>query len=177
MGSVKLCISENLRIKWPNQCAVCNNPSTDWATTSITNSTKFRYYVVAMSFTHQTHSLSYPVCKKHKRLCKLLDQPAKSSLLNNTLAFFFIVFIMWLILAFLFSSALNLIGLEQRTRDSIEYWSGMSAFGLVLFLMIYAMLYKPVKILNLNEQSMEIKIKNDKYFNYFKALNIEHTIK
>ena len=84
---------------------------------------------------------------------------------------------MWLILAFLFSSALNLIGLEQRTRDSIEYWSGMSAIGLVLFLMIYAMLYKPVKILNLNEQSMEIKIKNDKYFNYFKALNIEHTIK
>ena len=177
MGSVKLMMSENLRIKWPDQCAACNNPSTDSATTSITNTTKFRYYVVAMSFTHQTYSFSYPVCKKHKRLCNLLDQSAKSSLLNNTLVFFFGVLILWLILNFLFSSTLKIIGLEIIDQNSIDYWSFMSSLVVATLLIIYSFFLKPVRISNLSEDSMEISIKNDKYLNYFKALNNEHTIK
>lgn len=177
MGSVKLSMSDKLRIKWPNHCAVCDNPPTDSATTSITNTTKFRYYVVAMSFTHQTYSLSYPVCKKHKILCKLLDQPAKSSLLGNTFAFFIVAFILWLILNLFITYTFGFIGIKNLTEDAILKWSGYSAFGLAICFIIYGAYIKPVKVINLSEDSMELNIKNDKYLNEFNALNMENIIK
>jgi hypothetical protein len=177
MGSVKLHMSENLRIKWPNQCAVCNNPPADSSKTSITNTIKFRYYVVAMSFTHQTYTLLYPVCKKHKRLCNLLDQPARSSLLNNTFAFFIAATIFWLILDFIITYTVGFIGLKNISEDAILKWSGYLAFGLVIGFIIYGIYIKPVKVISLSENSMKINIKNDKYLNEFNALNMNNIIR
>jgi len=53
----------------------------------------------------------------------------------------------------------------------------MSSLVVATLLIIYSFFLKPVRISNLSEDSMEISIKNDKYLNYFKALNNEHTIK
>jgi hypothetical protein len=84
---------------------------------------------------------------------------------------------LWLILNFLFSSTLKIIGLEIIDQNSIDYWSFMSSLVVATLLIIYSFFLKPVRISNLSEDSMEISIKNDKYLNYFKALNNEHTIK
>jgi hypothetical protein len=178
MGSVKLGFCENFSIKWPNLCAVCNSQSTDWAKSSITNTIKIRYYVVALSFTHRIYTLSYPVCKKHKFICNLVDQPARGSLLQNVIALIFIPAIVWIILALPTAILLgDVFNVRIQYREVITNLLGIPVLVATILFVIYALFFKPVKISHLAEDSMKIKIKNDRFLNEFKALNMDNIIK
>ena len=174
MGSVALGLYQD--IKWPNYCAVCDEQPTDWAKTSITETTKIGYYVVALSISHQTYTLAYPVCKKHKALCNFLNLPAQSSIINIVFGSIFATLALWGILALLFYMIFALIGLGTTTKDLIGPWAFVLAIGLVVFYYIYAVFYQPVKILFISEHSIKISIKNEKYFNDFKLANISNVL-
>ncbi|OGP66494.1 MAG: hypothetical protein A2W27_04565 [Deltaproteobacteria bacterium RBG_16_44_11] len=169
MGSVLLGL--NQQIKWPNYCVLCNKETTDWSAASKTNLSNFQYYVVVVQYTTQTYSLTFPVCTKHKRLCDLLYKPFDFISLLGSLV---IGLILWAIFFALFHLIFRLLGLETVAKDLIDTLPIVLAVGLVLFYYVYAIFLHPVQISNWSENSIKISIRNKKYFNDFKLLNMDN---
>ena len=171
MGSVLLGL--NQQIKWPNYCVLCNKEATDWSAASKTNLKNFQYYVVAVGYTTQTYNLTFPVCTKHKRLCDLLYKPFQFISLLVSLV---LGLILWAIFFALFHLTFRLLGLETIAKDLIDTLSSLLAVELVLFYYFYAIFLHPVQISNWSENSIKISIRNKKYFNDFKLLNMANII-
>jgi hypothetical protein len=167
MTSVKFKLERGLKIQWPNCCAVCAGKATHEASTSFTATKDIGYYLVVINIKSQTYSIPYPVCRKHKIICTLLDYPARWSLFGIALYIFLIPFILWFLFSALFLPILDLVGLK-----SIEYISNSIGLIVIVLLMLYLSgIFKPVRISNIKDDSMKISIKNDIYFNNFKILN------
>jgi hypothetical protein len=172
MNSVKFKLERGVKIQWPSYCAMCGSKATHEASTSFTATKNIGYYVVVITFKHQTYSISYPVCRKHKIICNLLDHPARESLLNITLFIFITSLILWGLFYLLFLSIFDLVGLNNISRIYQEYgWQWTGLIALVLVMLYVSGIFKPVRISNIEEDSMIISIKNNKFFNDFKILN------
>jgi hypothetical protein len=129
MNSVKFKLERGVKIQWPNYCAMCGGKATHAASTSFTATKNIGYYVVAITFKHQTYSIPYPVCRKHKIICNLLDHPARKSLLNIVLFIFIMSFILWGLFYLLFLSIFDLVGLKNISQIYQEYdgpWNGQA---------------------------------------------------
>ena len=87
---LKLNLSSDQRVKWPNKCAFCGAKADDRAEASLSRVTGASYYGVAFGWSTQSKSFVYPVCLRHKRLVSFLSQPTKLTFVN-TLLFLFVV--------------------------------------------------------------------------------------
>jgi hypothetical protein len=171
MGTVVLGL--NKQIKWPNYCVICNKEATDCSAANKTNLTKIQYYLVALSYTTKSHTLMYPVCAKHKTLCDLLYKPLSGITIVGSIV---IGIILWAIFFALIYIILIPFGLETAAKDVISPLSAVFAIGSVSFYFIYAIFFPPVGIRHLSEYSVEISIRNEKYFNDFKLVNIDDVL-
>lgn len=85
-------------------------------------------------------------------------------------------FVLWLIFFALFHLIFRLLGLETITKDLIDTLPTILAVGLVLFYYVYAVFLHPVRILYWSESTIKIQIRNNKFFNDFKFLNMSNII-
>lgn len=171
MNTVKIKLERGEKIQWPNICAMCGNEATHTSSTSFTTTKDIGYYIVVITFKHETYSISYPVCRKHKLICNILDHPARESLMNNTLFVIIMTAILLGLSYFLPLIIFDSLGLKYISKIYDEYcWGWVGLISFVLVILYVTGIFKPVKI-SIEDDSMIISIKNNNYFNKFKILN------
>jgi uncharacterized integral membrane protein len=171
MDSVKLRSTSNLH--WPPMCPICNCKATDTAETSITHTKDPKYYVVAFGWTNEKYSLKFPVCRKHKLLCKIIDLPASMGSINGFLFFIFAPLVIWVGLSLLISF---ITPVKDLGFGNIFNWLGGIIYIAFFCFFIIASILKPVKIINLNEGFLNLRIRNSNILKIFKSLNAEKIV-
>ena len=172
MGSIRLSLASGQGLLWPQSCAVCGSPATHQSKASFSVTKNPRYYVVAWGWTKQTHSISFPVCHKHKLLCSFLDLPSKLGFVDSFLFLVFVPTFLWIAVSLLLVWILGLIGLKGVIHDELFMWSAVFIYGLFILFFFSAGVFKPVKISDLKEDSVRVSIKNEDCMKAFKLLNM-----
>jgi len=160
----KLNLDAHSKVVWPQRCAVCGAPAQYKARASQTRATGF-YFVV---YTQQTHALQYPVCRKHRFLCALLDLPARWGFVGSFLAFVFVPTMIWILLILGVSL---LTGLKGDSLNSYLTVTAVLAYGGMIGFFVYATKRKPVKIHAADKNTITLDILNERYALEFRQLN------
>ncbi|MEE9912105.1 MAG: hypothetical protein K4571_10315 [Deltaproteobacteria bacterium] len=172
MNFVQIKLDRFSKIQWPSICAMCGRDATYSANTSFTTTKDIGYYLVVITFKHQTYSIAYPVCRKHRIICNLLDHPARESLMSLAIFVLITTAVLWALFYFLVSLVLDVVGLKYISSlylNNCGEWVALISFVLV---MLYALgIFKPVKISNIDDDSIVIGIKNKDFFDSFSNLN------
>jgi hypothetical protein len=167
MGSIRLNLSCGGSLRWPQLCSVCGNTATDHAKASRTVLTGFNYYVIAVGWTTQTHSISFPVCHKHKILCSILDFPSTEGFTYRLFAAMGVSAVVALILLLI----LSLTGLNKISNDAESLWLLWITSFLSICFFFFGEFLKPIRILNNKNNIIKIFIKNKAYKKAFMLLN------
>jgi hypothetical protein len=175
MSSIRLRLEAVQGLLWPKVCMVCGGSATHTAMTSFTIVKDVKYFLVALGWTKQTQSIPFPVCRKHRLLCNLLDRPSKWGFVGSFLFLvfaptFFLVAVV-LIGTFIFSIK------KGPTLDAFLTCSAVFSYGLVIAFFIAAWAFKPLRISELKEYSLVLSIRNKDCFRAFEALNSEKVIR
>ena len=170
MGFVMLTLASEKGILWPKRCVVCGGEATDTSRTSFTTTKNARYYLIVWGWTKETHSISFPICRKHKVFCSFLDIPSRWGFLDS---FFFFLFVPALLyIAFNLSLAL-MLGIKGDALTPFSILSAIFFWGLAFIFLTFATSIKPVRISHVKEGSIKITIKNEECFRAFELLNRE----
>lgn len=151
-------------MRWPNKCAFCNSPATKWAEASLTSATSLRYYVVSLGWKEQTHSISYPVCDKHRLFCNLLNLPSKWGFINSFLFLIFVPTIVWIGSVLLLSV---LLGIKGNDLSPIMTVVAIISYGSTVSYFVYSAFKKPICISGINGTLISLKITNNNFFKEF----------
>ncbi len=171
MGSIKLSLASGQGILWPQSCAVCGSTATHQSKASFTVTKNLRYYGVLLRWTKQTQSIQFPVCHKHKVLCSFLDVPSKLGFVDSFLFLVLVPALLLIPVCSLLLWILNLIGLKGLMPDELIKWSAVFLYGLFILFFFFAGVFKPVKILALEEDYVRVTIKNEDCMKAFMLLN------
>jgi len=174
MGSLMISLASGQGLLWPRMCIVCGSEATHKAKTSFTLTKNPRYYLVAWGWTKETHAIPFPVCRKHKVFCSLLDLPAKWGFIDSFLFLLFAPALFWIAFVLLLAF---LLGIKGDALTPFSVGSAIFFWGLAFLFLIFATTIKPVKIALIKESSIKICIKNEECFRAFEALNVENIIK
>ena len=164
MGSVSLDLASGKKVRWPNKCAFCDAPATRWAEASLTSATSLRYYVVALGWKEQTHSISYPVCKKHRVLCNLLNLPSKWGFINSFLFLVFVPTFFWIGIGLLLAVSLGIKGSDLSPISTIV---AILTYGSTILFFVYCALRKPIRISGVSGTLIRLKMTNNNFFKEF----------
>ena len=177
MNSAKIKLDHGEGIQWPNKCAMCGEVATHSASSSFTTLKNVGFYVVLVTLKHQTYSMLYPVCRKHRFLCNILDHPARESFVSLS---FFVAITTALLLGFssiLLTFAFDYFGLTFMSKIYEENgWKILGAAYFVASILYVSGIFKPVTISNVKDDSLVVSIKNKKFFNEFTSINSERII-
>lgn len=168
MGSLRLKLSSVQRLRWPPSCAVCGAKAEDHAVASISTSKNFRYYGILLRWTKNTFSVPFPVCRRHKILCLLLDLPAQWGFIDAFIYLILVPGILWIVSTLLLASLWELKG---AALEPFTIASGIFFYGLMALFYFLAATIKPVKLYRIDETSLTISIKNEDCFKAFQLLN------
>jgi len=152
-------------VSWPRVCAVCCAPAETLARVSQTSATG--YYLIA--YTQKTQSINFPVCKKHRILCAVLNRPSRWGFVGSFLALLFIPGILWI------STIITLaivFGLKGDALDPYLSAIGVLFFGSMFAFLLLAPRLQPVR-LAADKQTLTFRIKNEEYFHEFRRLNAD----
>ncbi len=152
-------------ISWPEGCAICGAPAMMRARVSHTVATG--YYLFA--YAQRTHFSDYPVCRKHRFLCSVLDRPSRWGFVGK---FWALLIIPGVLLVFMGLTLAVLFGIKGEALDSILSVVGIGSFVMTLGFLIFAPRYQPVRIVEADKESLTFEIKNEEYFRQFKSLNV-----
>ena len=75
---------------WPNKCAFCGKVATERAKASLNQYCDLEYLGIFARWCRKRHSVSYPVCQRHKRLASILNKPSEWGPIISTLLFLLI---------------------------------------------------------------------------------------
>lgn len=172
MGSIQLNLASKEKLHWPKFCAVCGATADATANTSISTPKDFKYYGALLKWTENTLSVSFPVCRKHRIFCSLLDLPAKLGFIT---AFLFMVFaptILWISSSLLISWLASFIGLKGSAFvGSFITASGFFFYGSTVLLYLLAATIKPVRLSQSDEKNVALSVRNEDYFKSLQGLN------
>ena len=162
MHSIKLNLGPDGRIWWPSRCALCGVDAEDVA--------RATRYVKMGGQTEKTDTLSYPVCRRHKRLCTLLDRPAKWGFVGSFVA---LVLIPMIPLGVITIVAAGFAELKGDALSLLFWITAVLVYGGMAAFFIFAATRKPVKLLKVKKNAFKIKILSDNFFEVFKLLNAD----
>ena len=171
MGTVTIDLASGNKVRWPNKCAFCGSPATKWAEASLTAATSLKYYGVALGWKEQTHSISYPVCEKHRFFCNLLNLPSKWGFINSFLFLILVPTFVWIGIVLLLSV---LLGIKGDDLSSIMAVIAIISYGSTVFYFVYSAFKKPIRISGISGTLISLKINNNNFLrdfiNYNKGL-------
>ena len=168
MASLRISLAHADRLRWPSACAVCGAPANDHAAASVTTNNDF-HYTVLLKWTKRTVSVPFPVCRKHRILCRLMDIPAMLGFIDACLYLLILVpIILLLVSGFLVSIATGLTG---SSLDPYAMALASLFYGSMVLFIVAAATLKPVKLSAINQTSLTISIRNKEYFKAFQRLN------
>lgn len=168
MGTVNIDLTTGNKIQWPDKCAVCGAPASELAEASLTAAIALRYYVVALGWMDQTHSILYPVCNKHKFFCNLIDSPGRWGFISCFLFFIFVPTFVWICTILLIAVLFNIKGDDLFPISTLV---AILSYGSTLFFFLYCALKKPLSVSKASETSITIKMRNQKFFKDFIKYN------
>jgi hypothetical protein len=172
MGSLQLNLASEKKLHWPKSCAVCGAKAGAMAHTSISTPKNFKYYGVLLKWTENTLSVSFPVCRKHRIFCSVLDLPAKLGLINALLFMVFSPTILWISSSLLISWLASLTGLKGSAFvGSFVSVSGFFFYGSTVLLYLLAATIKPVRLSQADGNAVTLSVRNEDYFKSLQGLN------
>jgi len=172
MGSIQLNLASKEKLHWPKFCAVCGAKADTMASTSISTPKDFKYYGALLKWSENTLSVSFPVCRKHRKFCSLLDLPAKLGFITAFLSMIFAPTILWISSALLMSWFAAFIGLKGSAFvGSFVTVSGFFFYGSTVLLYLLAATIKPVRLSQSDEKTVTLSVRNEDYFKSLQSLN------
>lgn len=152
------------KIRWPNKCAYCGEIAEDEA--PVSNTAAIAFYGVA--YKEESFSMMYPVCKKHKRLCAILDWPASLGFINTSLLALILPMLLCLGLGLIFCS---LTGLKGEIVSFFFLASGFFIYAGTFIYLVLTIIKKPIRIIRKENKPLVIKFNNKKFYRDFVLLN------
>ena len=166
--TITLNLNTEITLDWPNKCALCGSPAEGFAEASLTKLTDFRYYLLFFSWKVFNTSISYPVCKKHKLVCNLLDFPARQSFLGNIAVLLFVpcfvILIILMIFEFLYPPG------SVLTPTSVKFVV-CGPYGVMIFFYLLSAFIKPVKLCESCFTNVRLKFRRKKFLKEFVEIN------
>lgn len=158
--------------RWPHSCAVCCGQADDKVLTTATTYRDFRIsgfsLIVFLKWKKYSLQFPFPVCTRHRKLCWLLDLPARWGFINACFYWLLIPGILWLM--FCLSIGI-LFGIKGDALDPYSKAAAALFWGLATVYYVAATIMKPVRLSSVHNGIVSISIRNDQYFQQFKVLN------
>lgn len=170
MGSLRIPIKDCSSLRWPSCCMVCGASAELEAITSISTSSDFQFMVM-ITWTRHTFSIAFPVCRKHKIICRLLDVPARLSFIYGFLYLIIVPLILWIVSTILIAAT---TGLKGDMLDPYSNALGIFFYGSTVLLYVVAVTFRPVKLSAIDDTSVTLTVRNSESFKRFQLLNSRH---
>jgi len=156
-------------LSWPNQCALCGNPSTHTAKASCTTTSDVRSYVVIVAWTYKLMHLAYPVCRKHRFICRLLDEPSRWSFIQAGVMLVLGPCIVGMLLFCAILPPIELLDVDPPAF--VRHIIGSSPIAIWIVYMFSARFLKPVRVSNLDRTSMLLSVRSPTIASALEELN------
>jgi predicted RNA-binding Zn-ribbon protein involved in translation (DUF1610 family) len=165
MGTLRLKLKYIERMRWPSKCAYCGAEANAEAKTSFTTFSSLRYYITSFEWKEQRYTVSYPVCRQHKKFF-YTRMPSAGFALSSFVFLVIPIGGIWLLYSFLGDSLV-------LTGDTLIYVAAplIVLSGLISSLLFYFFLLKPIRISIINRSTLKLHIRDDGCYDDFNLLN------
>jgi hypothetical protein len=148
---------------------MCGAPAEAEASASLVNPNKFLRVWLLVFWSSEHFDVSYPVCKKHRRICNLLDWPARRGSVVSSVWWLFLPAMIWLVCVIGMTNFL--IPLPVLARQVLAVALAISLWGAMTCWYVAAIFLKPVRLTHLQNEAITLSIRSPEYFRRFVELN------
>jgi len=145
-------------LSWEPWCLVCNAPMQAEANASLVNPNKFLIFFPFVLWSSEYFEVSYPVCSRHRRMCNLLDWPARRGAIVSCLCWLLLPAVIWLTCILGVMAFTSIVPVPARqllaATLAILLWGGMTLWYLA------ALFLKPVRLSKLSRTHITVTIRN-----------------
>jgi hypothetical protein len=156
-------------LKWEPWCLVCNAPAESEVSASLVNPNEFVFVPPLLFWSSEHFDVSYPVCMKHRRMCNLLDWPARRGPIVSFVCWLLLPAVVWL--ACIIGVTTFHPGLPILVRQVLgvclaaALWSGMAFwYAVTIFVM-------PVRLSKLSRTDVTVTVRNRIAFLHIESAN------
>jgi hypothetical protein len=156
-------------LHWEPWCLVCNAPAVGEACASLVNPNRFLMVSPFVFWSSERFDVSYPVCMRHRRMCNLLDWPARRGPIVSFVCWLVLPAIVWL--ACLIGVIVLLPNLAPLIRQVLGVSLAITLWGGMTFWYVAAIFLKPVRLSKLSSTHVTVTIRNKIAFLYIEGRN------
>ena len=161
MMSLQIASTRLEHLHWPAACAMCGAQADNHATASIVANQNYQYNGVQLRWTKHTSSILYPVCRKHRVLCRLINVLPRIGL-------FGLVFLPAIAVSVSMSF---IVTFTDHVVDAYIIPLAAIFYGSMVIFYVASIMLQPVHLSAIDDASLTIIIRNKKYFDAFRRLN------
>jgi hypothetical protein len=169
---VPLTIHESHRwispLQWEPWCLVCNAPAETESSASLVNPRELVFVPPLLFWSSEHFDVSYPVCTRHRRMCSVLDWPARRGSIMSFISWLALPAIFWLVgvvgvihfLPQLSAVSRQVLGVSL----AIAFWGAMTIWY------VAAIFVKPVRLSELRPTHITVTVRNKIAFLHIEAM-------
>ena len=156
-------------LRWEPRCVMCHAPTEAVASATLVNPNQFLRVWLLVFWSSERFVIVYPACRKHRRICGLLDWPARRGTIVSSVCWLLLPAV--ILLACVIGMTYLLPDLSVLVRQilvaslAIVLWSVMTVWY------VAALLLKPVRLSGLRYETITLSIRSPEHFRRFVELN------